>query len=306
MNWTQIKVTCDSEKLDEICAIVGMIDSRLQIEDFSHMDTDLDTVYGTLIDEELLNADRTHSSVSIYLEGGKNPNDARGFIEDRIRDLGLNATIEIIGVGDEDWENAWKKYYKPFVIGKHIAIVPAWENYDAKPEDTVITMDPGLAFGAGTHETTRLCASLIEDNIKPGMKVLDVGTGSGILAICASKLGALSVDATDIDPIAVRVANENAKANGTENINCFVSDLLSQVEGKYDMVSANIVADIIIRMAPDLGRVTRYGSIIVCSGIIDEYAEDVINAMDENGFGVSDVRSDGGWKGIMFTKVTEP
>lgn len=305
MNWTQIKVTCDSDRLDDVTAVMGMIDSRLMIEDFSHMDTDLDTIYGTLIDEELLNADKNHSSVSLYLEGGKSPTDAKAFIEERMRALGIDAKLEIIGVGDEDWENAWKKYYKPFVIGKHIAIVPAWEHYDAKPDDVVITMDPGLAFGAGTHETTRLCTELIEENLENGMKVLDIGTGSGILAICSAKLGADSVDACDIDPVAVRVAKENCEANGVPDIRCFESDLLASVDGKYDLVSANIVADIIIRLAPDLGRVTHFGSLIIVSGVIDEYANDVIEAMDKYGFGVSDVRSDNGWKGIVFTKIED-
>lgn len=303
MNWTQIKTTCKSDDLDKVTAIMGMIDSRLMIEDYSDIDTGLDTIYGTLIDEQILNADKTHSAVSLYIEGDKSPVDAKAFILDRLRDTGIDASVEIISVGDEDWENSWKKYYKPFTIGKHIAIVPAWEHYDPKPDDVVITMDPGLAFGAGTHESTRLCTTLIEDNLKPGMKVLDVGTGSGILAICAAKLGAASVDACDIDPIAVRVAKENCTANGTPDINCFESDLLASASGVYDLISANIVADIIIRMAPDLERVTHFGSLVVVSGVIDEYAKDVIDKMDECGFGIADVRSDNGWKGLLFTRI---
>lgn len=303
MNWTQIKVTCGSGDLDRVTAIMGMIDSRLMIEDFSDIDTGLDTIYGTLIDEDLLNADRTHSSVSLYLEDSKSPGDAKAFITERLNSAGIDFSLNISSVGDEDWENSWKKYYKPFTIGRHIAIVPAWEKYDPKPDDVVITMDPGLAFGAGTHETTRLCTSLIEDCLKKGMKVLDVGTGSGILAICAAKLGAGSVSACDIDPIAVRVAKENCEANGVPEVSCFESDLLDAVTGTYDFISANIVADIIIRMAPGLERVTRFGSLVAVSGVIDEYAKDVIDAMDECGFGLSDIRSDNGWKGMLFTRV---
>ena len=306
MNWTRLKVSCNSKDLEEICAIMSMLDPNLQIEDYSDIEEGLNTIYGDLIDESLKNADRTHSSVSLYIGEDKTPGDYAAFVRERVRVCEIDAKVELESVDDEDWETAWRKYYKPLHIGDRVTIVPAWMEYDAHENEITVLMDPGLAFGSGTHETTQLCAALIEKYMKKSARVLDVGTGSGILAIMEKKLGAESVDATDIDPIAVRVAKENAEINETPDINCFVSDLLNQVkceEGEYDFISANIVADIIIRMAPDLPRVTKPGSMVACSGIIDERAADVMETMEQNGFAVADVISLNGWKGILFKRV---
>lgn len=306
MNWIQIKVTCTTDELHDVTAVMSMLDNRLMIEDYSDIETGLNTIYGDLIDESILNADKSHAKVSMYVDERNNFNDYLLFIKERFHALNLNCKIETIGVDDEDWENNWKKYYKPLKIGEHIKIVPMWEeNYTPDDNEITVYMDPGLAFGSGTHETTRLCATLIEKYMEKGVRALDVGTGSGILAICEAMLGAKSVHAYDIDPIAVRVAKENAEKNRVE-IECGVSDLLADVDmkdGPYDFVSANIVADIIIRMAPDLERVTKFGSLVCVSGVIDEYAHDVIECMENNGFGTSDILSDNGWKGILFKKI---
>ena len=303
MNWTQMKVRCAVADLERVSAIMCMLDPRIVTEDYSDMDKDMNNIYGDLIDDQLKNADRSHAAVSLYIGENKNPAEFAAFARDRFRDEGIDAAIEFISVEDEDWENSWKKYYHPMRVGEKIMIVPAWQDYDPAPDDVVVYMDSGLAFGSGTHESTRLCAALIEKSVTPGAKVLDVGTGSGILAIIASKLGAASVDACDIDPVAVRVAAENAEKNGAANVRTFVADLLNGVEGEYDLVSANIVADIIVRMAPDLPRVVKLGGCVAVSGVIDEYARDVIATMDECGFGVSDVLSDNGWKGLMFRRI---
>ncbi len=306
MNWTQLKVTCKTEQLSSVTAIMSMLDNRLMIEDYSDIETGLNTIYGDLIDENILNADKTHAKVSMYIDERNNYNDYLLFIKERFKALDLDCDIELIGVDDEDWENNWKRFYKPLKIGERLMIVPMWEDYEVKDDELVIKMDPGLAFGSGTHETTRLCATLIEKYMESGMHVLDVGTGSGILAICESKLGAKDVFAYDIDPVAVRVAKENAEKNGVYNITCGVSDLLKDVDmtgGPYDFVSANIVSDIIMRMAPDLERVTKFGATVCVSGVIDEYAEEVIECMENNGFGIADILSDNGWKGIVFKRV---
>ncbi len=306
MNWIQLKVTCRSEQLDDVVAVMSMLDNRLMIEDYSDIETGLNTIYGDLIDETILKADKTHAKVSMYIDERNNYNDYLLFIKERFNALSLDCDIELIGVDDEDWENNWKRFYKPLKIGNRLMIVPMWEDYEVKADELVIKMDPGLAFGSGTHETTRLCATLIEKYMLPGDHVLDVGTGSGILAICESKLGAKDINAYDIDPVAVRVAIENAEKNDVHNVTCGVSDLLKDVDmsgGLYDFVSANIVSDIIMRMAPDLGRVTKLGATVVVSGVIDEYAEAVIDCMETNGFGISDIMSDNGWKGIVFKRV---
>ena len=306
MNWTQMRVTCRSEELDRVVAIMSMLDNRLMIEDYSDIETGLNTIYGDLIDETILKADKTHAKVSMYIDERNNYNDYLLFVKERFNATRLDCDIEMIGVDDEDWENNWKRFYKPLKIGERLMIVPMWEDYTVKGDELVVKMDPGLAFGSGTHETTRLCATLIEKHMQEGDHVLDVGTGSGILAICESKLGAKDINAYDIDPVAVRVAKENAEKNDVHNVTCGVSDLLKDVDmtgGLYDFVSANIVSDIIMRMAPDLERVTKLGATVCVSGVIDEYANDVIDCMEANGFGIADILSDNGWKGIVFKRV---
>jgi ribosomal protein L11 methyltransferase len=168
-------------------------------------------------------------------------------------------------------------------------------------------MDPGMAFGTGTHETTRLVIELLEDYTLPGCYMLDVGTGSGILAICASKLGAEFCAACDIDPIAVRTEKENAQLNGCENIDCFVSDLLSDVTLKdgraYDIVTANIVADIIIKMSPEIGDFVKMNGLVITSGVICEREAEVDAAMTAGGFKKVTSKYDGGWCAGVFEKI---
>ena len=302
--WSQIKVTVKLEKLDTLTAIMSMIDLNLMIEDYS--DIDLKTCYGDLIDEKILNADKTVASVSVYLPAESGVADTVSFLRDRFNTLGIDARIEISGVNEEDWANSWKAYYKPIKIGERIVIVPAWEKYDAKEGEIIVRMDPGMAFGTGTHETTRLVIGLLEKYVKPELSVLDVGCGSGILAICASKLGAKSCKAYDIDPVAVKVARENIKDSGLDNVSCDVSDLLRQVDrdsAPYDVICANIVADIIIRMTPDVGSLMNERSVILASGIIVERSEDVINCFEENGFKIVDRAEENGWCALAVMKA---
>lgn len=301
--WTQLRVTVKLEELDAAAAVMSMIDNNLMIEDYS--DIDLKSVYGDLIDESLLNADKTIASVSVFIPCEKSPTDAIAFLRERFAFANINAKIELIGVNEDDWANAWKAYYKPIRIGNHIVIVPAWEHFDALEDDIIVKMDPGMAFGTGTHETTRLVIELLEKYVKKGDRMLDVGTGSGILAICSSKLGAAECKAYDIDPVAVRVANENVKDSGLTNITCEVSDLLRQVDlsgGKYDIITANIVADIIIRMSPDIGNYMKDGTILITSGIITERKDEVLDALLANGLKVVEILEDNGWCAIVVTE----
>ncbi len=299
-DWTQIKVTVKLENLDETVAIMSMLDNNLQIEDYS--DIDLKSVYGDLIDESILNADKTIASVSIYLPTEKSPIDAIAFIRERTAAAGIDVKVETIGVNEDDWANAWKAYYKPIRIGKHMVIVPAWEKFEPSEGDIVVRMDPGMAFGTGTHETTRLVIELLEKYTTKGCRMLDVGTGSGILAICASKLGAGQCAAYDIDPVAVRVALDNIADSGLANITCEVSDLLKQVKGKYDLVTANIVADVIIRMAPDIGQFMEDDAVLIASGIISERCDEVTQKLLECDFKVVDTLVDNGWCALVLKK----
>ena len=295
--WSQIKVTVKTEELDRLVAVMSMINSNLMIEDFS--DIDLKTCYGDLIDESILNADKSHASVSYFVEVGSNLTDDLSFLKDRLSANAFNdAKIEVVGVCEEDWANSWKAYYKPFKIGK-IVIVPAWEKYQAQDGEIIVTMDPGMAFGTGTHETTRLIIGLLQKYVKAGDSLLDVGTGSGILAICGAKLGAEECYAYDIDPMSVRVANENIKDSGLEGrIVCAQSDLLKQaykMAGGYNIVCANIVADIIIRMTPDVSEFMNENTVLLASGIISERCHDVVDCFEKNGFKIVEKAEDNGW-----------
>ncbi len=304
--WTQIRVTVPLNQLDELVALMSMINNNLMIEDFSDIDTNLKTCYGDLIDEKILEADKTIASVSVFVPSDRSYMDDLAFIRSRLAENHLDGKIEIVGVNEEDWANSWKQYYKPIKIGEKIVICPAWESYKPAEGELVIRMDPGMAFGTGTHETTRLVIRLLEKYTADGCHMLDVGTGTGILAICASRLGAKTCRAYDIDPTAVRVARENIKDSGLTNVTCDQSDLLKQVsleEGKYDLVCANIVADIIIRMTPDVGNYMKDDAVLLASGIIEERCDDVIAAFDAHGFKVVECLTDNGWCGLAVKKA---
>ncbi len=301
--WTQVKVTVKLERLDDLVAIMSMVSNNLQIEDYS--DIDLKTCYGDLIDESILNADKTIASVSVYLPAERSVAECISFLRERFVASDLtDAKIETVGVNEEDWANSWKAYYKPIKIGERLVIVPAWEKYTPAEGELIVRMDPGMAFGTGTHETTRLVIKLLETYTKEGCRMLDVGTGSGILAICASKLGAGECRAYDIDPMAVRVANENIKDSGLTNITCEVSDLLRQVDKSqpYDLICANIVADIIIRMTPDVGELMHKDTVLLASGIILERSDDVVECFEKHGFRIVERLEENGWCGLAVMK----
>ncbi|MFA6947804.1 MAG: 50S ribosomal protein L11 methyltransferase [Eubacteriales bacterium] len=306
MDWMQLKVTCSTDDLDRVSAVMSMLDNSLMIEDYRDMEDGLNAIYGELIDEELKKVDRTVASVSIFIPETKNYHDYEMFIRERMNTLGIKYDMTFTGVNEEDWANAWKQYYKPIKTGPRLVIVPAWEDYAPAEGEVTLTMDPGMAFGTGTHETTRLCASLIEEHMPQGARVLDIGTGSGILAIAASKLGAGEVYACDIDPTAVKVARENVASNNVSNVRCEVADLLAGKElgiGLYDFACANIVADVIIRLADQVGKYLKFGGTIVTSGIIDEHGDEVVAAMDKNGFALADALGENGWKAFAFKKI---
>ena len=307
MNWTQIRTTCRQNDLDTVSAVMSVLDSHLMIEDASDIRENV-AGYGELIDEELLK--EKDPAVSVYLSEEKNAVEAAQSLREHFSALGIEASVELIGVNEEDWANNWKQYYHPVEIGSRIVIVPEWlmEEYQPKAGALTVSMDPGMAFGSGTHETTRLCATMLEEvvpQLTAGGKeisVLDVGTGSGILAICSAKLGAKKIDAYDIDPTAVRIAKENAEINGVE-VNCGVSDLLSAVKGQYDVVSANITADIILRMTDRLADYVKPLGVVVLSGIINTQEERVKEALAKGGLTLIEVRRDNDWVGLMARKT---
>ena len=306
MTWSQIKVTCKVQNLETVKAIMTAIDVSIMVEDYSDIETGLKTVYGDLIDESILNSDKSVASCSVYVSEDQNIAEHISFIQTQLDSNKIEAKIEVLGTNEEEWSTAWRKYYKPTPIGHRMVVVPSWEEYEAKEGEIIIDMEPGMAFGTGTHETTRLCAELLEENIKKGDYLLDVGSGSGILAICASKLGAAKCAACDIDPIAVRTEKENAERNGCDNIDCYVSDLLSDVKNidgrPFDIVTANIVADIIIRLAPGIGAFIRPDGLFIASGIIDEREAEVDAALKKCGMIKLSAKHEKGWCALLFKK----
>lgn len=199
------------------------------------------------------------------------------------------------GVSEEDWSETWKQYYKPFRIGDRLVIKPTWETWDEREGDLIISLDPGMAFGTGTHETTAMCVELIEEYYCGG-KMLDVGTGSGILAIAAGKLGARGIVAIDIDPDAVRVAKENVALNGMgEWIDVREGDLIKGLNERFDFAVANILAPVICMLAAPLKKHLLPDAMFVCSGIIAEAENDVRKALDEAGYRIIETRRRGDW-----------
>ena len=207
-------------------------------------------------------------------------------------------------VTEEDWSDEWKQYFHVTRVGKHIVIKPSWEDYEPEPEDVVLELDPGMAFGTGTHPTTVLVLEALEKMIRPDTTVFDVGTGSGILAMTAAKLGAKNVKAVDIDGVAVRTAKENIeKAGMQDRIEVRQGDLLHGTEGKADVIVANILADIIIMLLPDIPGKLKEGGLFFASGIIEDYQQDVTEAAKKAGLHVKEVTRIKDWVGLLMEKA---
>ncbi len=198
-------------------------------------------------------------------------------------------------VHEEQWATAWKKYFKPAKVGQRIVIKPSWEEYSGTADELIIELDPGMAFGTGTHPTTALCIRALERIAAPGMVVYDIGTGSGVLAIAAALLGA-EVQAVDLDPVAVKVARENVAKNRLEaKVKVYHGNLANALSGSADLIVANIIADVIIVLADELERILRPGGVCIASGIIEERRREVEEALTAKGLSVQQVDEEGGW-----------
>ena len=212
-------------------------------------------------------------------------------------------TISWNTVRDEDWADNWKAYFHPEKVGGMLVIKPTWEDYEASPDDIVIELDPGSAFGTGTHPTTAMCLRELETLVKGGMRIFDVGTGSGVLSIAAAKLGATDVTAMDYDKVAVDVAAENIRQNGVEDVvKTGVSDILKSFDGKADLIVANIIADIIIMLFDELDEHLAEGGRLLASGIISERLADVTEACLSHGFVVDKVTEEKGWVAMTISR----
>ena len=303
MQWTDIEITVPQAYAGTAEAIATMVaNGGIYIEDYSDLEQQAwEIAHVDLIEQELLDKPRDVVKVHMYLAPDENPAEVLPLFKERLEASGIPYELATNGVEQEDWQNAWKKYYHAMDIGKRLAIVPGWEQYDT--DRTAITMDPGMAFGTGTHETTALCLEVLDERVRGGERVLDIGTGSGILAIAALKLGAAAAEGVDIDPMCVRTAGENAARNGVENrLTVLVGDLSDKASGVYDLITANIVAAAILSLAPHVPALLAPGAVFIASGIIDTRKEEVLAGLRAAGLEPFDVREKRGWVCIVCRK----
>jgi ribosomal protein L11 methyltransferase len=228
--------------------------------------------------------------------------------------LHMLPSIGVVGVGteptvafveEEDWANAWKQYFKPIRIGRHFVVTPPWEDAHLKDNERALVIDPGMAFGTGTHPTTQLCLACLEDYVQPegAVRVADIGTGSGILAIAAKKLGAQYVLAIDTDPMAVRIAETNAKVNDVSIDSRTLDSIPDWHAQPFDMVVANILADTLIGLAEQFAEAVKHGGIYIASGVIEGREDNVRLLTEAEGFQAIETRYQGEWVALVFRRV---
>lgn len=299
MDWTEIKISVPSQDVETAENIAQMVvPYGIYVEDYSDLEQAAwEIAKIDLIDEDLLNKDRTKAIVHIYIPPHENPSEAVAFLTERYTAEKIPHDIDIAVCRNQDWENNWKDYFKSIPVGKKLMIHPVWDD-DFDPGDrAVLDIEPGLAFGSGGHDTTRLCLEMMEDYVTRDTEFLDVGCGSGILSVSALLLGAKKAVAVDIDPLAVKKARENAELNGFDETRYTVleGDLADKVTGKYNVVAANIVADVIILFCSQVKEFMSDDAVFITSGIIDTREPDVLEAFKKYGFSIVERRERGGW-----------
>lgn len=305
MDWTDLAITVPVNRLCEAEAIAQMVSGAgLYIEDYSDLEEKtLEIAHIDLIDEALLKKDRSKAVIHIYFSPETSIAEHAAFIGRQLTSCGIPFEQSSNGVREQDWATAWKKYYHPIELSEKLAICPSWEHYSPKAGQKVICLDPGMAFGTGTHETTRLCLSLLENHLSSGMSILDVGCGSGILAICARLLGAGTAVGVDIDAVAVRTARENALLNGCRDIKFICGDLAQDITEQFDVICANIVADAILRLSNNLPALMHEKSVCIVSGIIEERCVEVQSGLVAQGLIPIEKRLENGWAAIACKKA---
>lgn len=305
MDWTEITAKVPTDKTDEAAAIANMtVPYGIYIEDYTNLEADAQEIaHIDLIDDELVNKDRTHSIIHMYIAESDNAVEAVSYLRERFNACGIDNEINCVLVDDANWNENWKKYFKAFEIGEKLAVCPSWESYDNKEGRTVISLDPGAAFGTGSHATTSLCLEILEKRVTDDTTVLDIGTGSGILAIAADLLGAKSAIGVDIDAQSVKTAIQNAQINGvSEKTEFLVGDLADKISGKYDVVCANIVADVVMRLFDNVAEFMKNDGILIVSGIIDMRAAEVEASAQKHGFKIIESLMREEWHAYVLTK----
>lgn len=305
--WIEVRVITKSEALEPISGIFYSLDCKgVAIEDPEDI---LGREQGPLTwdfaDINVLEHKGKVAVVKAYFAEEDNIEDVLQYVNERLTelkeiciDLG-EAKVEHEKMHEEDWANTWKQYYKPSKVGEKIVVKPIWEEYEAKDGELVVDLDPGMAFGTGTHETTRMCIQALERYVKEESTVFDVGCGSGILAIAAAKLGAKLAVGVDLDPVAVESSIENVGYNNLKNIEILHGNLVEVIDGKADIVVANILAEIICILTDDVKRVLKDGGVFITSGIIHDRVDMVCEKLEATGFEVIEKNRDGEWNCIV-------
>lgn len=299
MDWTEIIITVDAAQLDAAGDIAHMtVPYGIYIEDYRTLHAEIRNIaHVDLIDEALLSKDSSKGLIHVYISPEEAPAEAVAFLSERYTAENIEHKIESKLCKNEDWENNWKAYFKPIPIGKRLLIRPVWEDV-VNPDDRIVfSIEPGLAFGNGGHESTSLCLEAMEPYVTQDSTVLDIGCGSGILSVAALLLGAKSAVGVDIDKLAVKTARENGRLNGFEEprYTVFNGNLADRVTGRFDIVVFNIVADVIIQFCKDAQKYLTPDGVFIASGIIDLREDDVLAAFEQHGLKVIARHESNGW-----------
>ena len=309
MNWTEVTIKTTTEAVEAISNI--LMEERcggVMIEDpkdfLFQKKNELDWDY---VEEEVFNkSGQDGVLIKTYIPEERNVLELIETVKARIALLpsfGLDigeGSESLSNVNESDWANEWKKYYKPTKVGKKIVVKPSWEEYEKQEGDLIIELDPGMAFGTGTHETTSMCIRELENYVDETKTVFDIGCGSGILAIAAAQLGAKEVVAGDLDEVAVKVSKENCEINNvSDKVVVKHGSLFEVVDSKADVIVANIIADIIKILAKDVSKFLKDDGVFISSGIILAKIDEVCQALEENGFEIVKVERLGEWSAIV-------
>lgn len=311
MNWIEATIFTTSEAIEVVSGFLYELGiTGLLIEDSVDMakflqNNDKSWDY---IDEELMKKLDEESCIKFYVSDDIQGKEKLALVTNSISqlrhmkceiDLG-KLEIKLVNISEEDWANNWKKYYKPLKIGDKIIIKPTWEEYISDEEDLVIEMDPGMAFGTGTHETTSMCIELLQKYINPNDIVLDIGCGSGILGITSAMLGASKVIGVDFDSVSISVAKNNVdKNNLNDKVEILCGDLMDVVNEKGNIIVANIIADVIIKLSEDVPKFSVPNTVFIASGIIKERLDDVKYVLSKNPFEIVEILIKGEWVAIV-------
>lgn len=309
MKWIELSVVVNNEAEESVTEILQNAGSNgVAIEDSNELHREREDRFGEIFALNPQDYPENHMIIKAYYNESQFTRTLLESIESKILKLDiLNHDVFKMthqDIEESDWENEWKNYFHPFKASERFFIVPSWESIQKDAQHLNIELDPGMAFGTGDHPTTSMCLKAIEKIVQPHHRVIDVGTGSGILSIASHLLGAQHVKALDLDEMAVQVARENFKKNHCEShIQTTTGNLLTDEHDHYDVVIANILAHVITLMVEDAYQTLNQDGFFIASGIIDDKAEVLINQMKETGFSIIETQQDNGWVCITAQKV---